>query len=36
MSTNTFQIRVFDNISGYRFVLMASNKADQKKIESKL
>ena len=35
MSTSTFQIRVMDNISGYRFVLMAHNKADPKKIDSK-
>ena len=36
MSRSTFQIRVLDNISGYRFVLMAHNKADPKKIDSKL
>lgn len=36
MTTNTFQIRVLDTVSGYRFVLMADYKVDAKKLDHKL
>ena len=36
LTTSTFQIRVFDSISGYRFVLMGNNLIDSKKLDSKL
>jgi hypothetical protein len=35
--TTTFQIRVLDTVSGYKFVLMANNnKADSKTLDNKL
>lgn len=36
MTTSTFQIRVLDTISGYRFALMADYKMDSKKLDNKL
>lgn len=36
LNTTTFQIRVLDTVSGYRFVLVADNKMDSKKIDNKL
>lgn len=36
INTTTFQIRVLDTVSGYRFVLMADVKVDSKKLDLKL
>jgi hypothetical protein len=34
--TTTFQIRALETVSGYKFVLMANNKAEAKKLDNKL
>jgi hypothetical protein len=34
--TTTFQIRALETVSGYKFVLMAENKANSKKLDNKL
>ena len=36
LMTSTFQIRAYDSISGYRFILMANNMIDSKKLDNKL
>ena len=36
MSTSTFQIRMLDNVSGYRFALMASNHIKSSYLDDKL
>lgn len=36
LNTNNFQIRVFETISEYRFVVLANNNIDSKKLDSKL
>ncbi len=36
ISTSTFQLRVFDNVSGYRFALMAGNNVKSSYLDEKL
>lgn len=36
INTSSFQIRTLDSVSAYRFVLMADNKVDSKKMDNKL
>lgn len=36
LSTSTFQIRMLDNVSGYRFSLMASNHIKSSYLDDKL
>jgi len=36
ISTSTFQIRILDNVSGYRFALMAGNNIKNSYLDDKL